>query len=200
MLEFIQNNLILSVFIAYFAVISLISIIVCIYDKVISKKNKVELRVPEKTLMLLSFLGGGVAMYLCMLAIRHKTKHVRFMLGIPIIIALHGNFFIPSPPLLLLYHNEPKKKAKNPALWREKEITLDHPTTHFGGQGLFLLVLGFNHWVTSLSAVSASLLMTKSELLSVWHSVSVRTKNLCDRKLKKCAGEEGFEFLFVTKI
>ena len=88
--EFIANNLLLSIIIVYLAVISLISVIVCIYDKKVSKKNKVELRVPEKTLMLLSFIGGGAAMYLTMLFIRHKTKHVKFMLGIPFMIALHA--------------------------------------------------------------------------------------------------------------
>ena len=88
--EFIQNNMLLAIFLAYIALISLISIIVCIYDKGISKKNKVELRTPEKSLMLLSLLGGGVAMYITMLLIRHKTKHVKFMLGIPLIIALHA--------------------------------------------------------------------------------------------------------------
>ena len=88
--EFIQNNMLLAIFLAYIALISLISIIVCIYDKGISKKNKVELRVPEKTLMLLSAIGGSVAMYLTMLLIRHKTKHVKFMLGIPLIIAFHA--------------------------------------------------------------------------------------------------------------
>ena len=88
--EFIQNNMLLAIFLAYIALISLISIIVCIYDKGISKKNKVELRVPEKTLMLLSAIGGSVAMYITMLLIRHKTKHVKFMLGIPLIIALHA--------------------------------------------------------------------------------------------------------------
>ena len=35
------------VLIAYLAIISIISIIVCIYDKKISKKNRVELRIPE---------------------------------------------------------------------------------------------------------------------------------------------------------
>ena len=88
--EFIQENMLLCIVAAYILIMSLISIIVCIYDKKISKKNKVELRVPEKTLMLLSALGGGVAMYLCMLAIRHKTKHVKFMLGIPLIIAVQA--------------------------------------------------------------------------------------------------------------
>ena len=82
--------MLLAIFFAYIVIISLISVIVCIYDKGISKKNKVELRVPEKTLMLLSAIGGSVAMYLTMLLIRHKTKHVKFMLGIPVIIALHA--------------------------------------------------------------------------------------------------------------
>lgn len=90
MLEFIQNNMLLSLLAAYFIIISLISIIVCLYDKKISKKNKVELRVPEKTLMFLSAIGGGAAMYLTMLLIRHKTKHVKFMLGIPLLIAAHA--------------------------------------------------------------------------------------------------------------
>ena len=85
MLEFIQNNLILTVVLAYLAIISLVSIIVCIYDKKISKKNRVELRIPEKTLLILSAIGGSVAMYITMLTVRHKTKHVKFMLGIPLI-------------------------------------------------------------------------------------------------------------------
>ena len=88
--EFIKENLALLIFLAYIAIISLISIAACIYDKKISKKNKVELRTPEKTLMFLSFIGGGTAMYLTMLFIRHKTKHVKFMLGIPLMIALHA--------------------------------------------------------------------------------------------------------------
>ena len=72
----------------YIAIMSLISIVVCIYDKKISKKNKVELRIPEKVLLILSALGGSVAMLVTMLITRHKTKHVKFMLGIPVIIVL----------------------------------------------------------------------------------------------------------------
>ena len=90
MLEFIQNNLILSILLAYIAVISLISIVVCIYDKKISKKNRVELRTPEKSLLILSALGGSVAMFITMLIIRHKTKHVKFMLGIPLIMIIQA--------------------------------------------------------------------------------------------------------------
>ena len=77
-------------FLGYIAIISIISIIVCVYDKKISKKNKVQLRIPEKNLLILSALGGSVAMFITMLLIRHKTKHVKFMLGIPVIIILQA--------------------------------------------------------------------------------------------------------------
>ena len=74
----------------YIAAISLISIIVCIYDKKISRKGRVELRVPERRLLFLSAIGGSIAMFVTMLIIRHKTKHVKFMLGIPVIMVLQG--------------------------------------------------------------------------------------------------------------
>ena len=86
MLDIIREYPIQSLATIYLIVISLISIIVCIYDKVVSKKNKVELRVPERDLLLLSAFGGGVAMYITMLLIRHKTKHKKFMIGIPAIV------------------------------------------------------------------------------------------------------------------
>ena len=80
-----MEDIINIIALAYIAIISLMSIIVCIYDKGISKKNRVELRIPEATLLLLSALGGSVAMFVTMLLVRHKTKHVKFMLGIPLI-------------------------------------------------------------------------------------------------------------------
>ena len=80
----------LKILLIYLGVISVISIIVCIYDKLFSKLNNVKLRVPEKSLFVFSALGGSVAMFLCMLLIRHKTKHVSFMLGIPVIILLQA--------------------------------------------------------------------------------------------------------------
>ena len=72
----------------YIAVISLISIIVCVYDKKISKRNNVKLRIPEKSLFLWSAAGGSLAMFITMKLIRHKTKHVSFMIGIPAIFVL----------------------------------------------------------------------------------------------------------------
>ena len=70
----------------YLAVISFIAIVVTIADKSKARRNK--WRVPEAALLGISALGGSVAMLITMMIIRHKTKHVKFMLGIPLIIAL----------------------------------------------------------------------------------------------------------------
>ena len=70
----------------YLAVISFIAIVVTIADKSKAKRHK--WRIPEASLLGISALGGSVAMFVTMLVIRHKTKHVKFMLGIPLIIAL----------------------------------------------------------------------------------------------------------------
>ena len=71
----------------YLAAISIISIIVCCYDKMAAKKFPKH-RTRERSLLLLSALGGSLAMLITMLIIRHKTKHKKFMIGIPLIIAL----------------------------------------------------------------------------------------------------------------
>ena len=73
----------------YFAVVSLITAIVTIYDKKAAKKYPKN-RVPEKVLFILAFLGGSVAELFVMLKIRHKTQHKSFMIGLPAIIILQA--------------------------------------------------------------------------------------------------------------
>ena len=77
--------MLLKILIGYLIVISVISVVVCIYDKIAAKHNPKH-RTRERTLLLLSALGGSVAMLVTMLLIRHKTKHAKFMVGIPAII------------------------------------------------------------------------------------------------------------------
>ena len=69
----------------YVAAISIIAIIVTCYDKIAATKRPKH-RTPEATLLFISMLGGSVAMYITMQLIRHKTKHMKFMIGIPVII------------------------------------------------------------------------------------------------------------------
>lgn len=71
----------------YLLGISIVSVIVTCYDKW-AATHRTKHRTPEKTLLLLSVFGGSVAMYLTMQCIRHKTKHMKFMIGIPAIIIL----------------------------------------------------------------------------------------------------------------
>lgn len=76
----------------YLAGISLVSVIVCCADK---RRSKIEgkRRVPEATLLWLSVFGGSVAMLATMLIIRHKTRHPKFMIGIPLIIVAQYALF-----------------------------------------------------------------------------------------------------------
>jgi uncharacterized membrane protein YsdA (DUF1294 family) len=71
----------------WIAVLSVLAFALCLFDKysAIAKKQ----RIREKTLFIVSFLGGATAMFLTMRAISHKTKHKRFMIGLPIIILIH---------------------------------------------------------------------------------------------------------------
>ena len=82
------KNIILVIACLWVIALSVISIVVCIYDKVISKRDRVELRIPEKVLLLLSALGGSLAMYITMQITHHKTKHLKFMIGIPVIMVV----------------------------------------------------------------------------------------------------------------
>lgn len=64
---------------------SLLAAALTIYDKIASKKFT-HSRVPEAVLILTAILGGSVAMLITMEAIRHKTKHKKFTIGLPVII------------------------------------------------------------------------------------------------------------------
>ena len=70
----------------YLAAISLLAVILTAHDKRAARQQK--WRVRESTLLLIAALGGSVAMLLTMQIIRHKTKHAKFMAGIPVIIIL----------------------------------------------------------------------------------------------------------------
>ncbi len=85
---------------AWGALWSLISASFCIYDKIASQKLPRH-RTPEKVLFALSAVGGAAGMLFCMLLIRHKTKHKRFMIGLPLI--LLGHLLLIAGAIYLLY-------------------------------------------------------------------------------------------------
>ena len=65
--------MILKLVMIYLLVLTLATFIVCGIDKFAAKKQM--RRVPEKTLFLLSAIGGSVGMFAGMLTFRHKTQH-----------------------------------------------------------------------------------------------------------------------------
>ncbi len=73
-------------FIVYFLGISFVTAIVTATDKYKAKKGA--FRISEATLFFLAVIGGALSEYLTMRAIRHKTLHKRFMIGLPLIIIL----------------------------------------------------------------------------------------------------------------
>ena len=71
----------------YFFIINLFAIFLMKYDKVKAINN--QYRLSEKTLFLIALILGGIGIYIGMYLFRHKTKHVKFTVGIPLIIILN---------------------------------------------------------------------------------------------------------------
>lgn len=72
---------ILYAFGIYLALINLVAAIVTAYDKRISRLPRGSIRrIPEKTFVCFSMLGGGVGTLCTMLMIRHKTKEHKLLL------------------------------------------------------------------------------------------------------------------------
>ena len=73
---------------AAFGAMNLVTFIVYAYDKHIARQQKGKRRVPERTLILLSFLGGCIGAALGMALCRHKTKHTKFLVLVPLSVLL----------------------------------------------------------------------------------------------------------------
>lgn len=67
---------------------SLAAVLLTVYDKYAAKRRP-RRRVRERTLLVWGILGGAVAELLVMRLIRHKTRHKKFMIGLPLAAAVH---------------------------------------------------------------------------------------------------------------
>ena len=71
----------------YLAIINAISFILMLVDKYKARKNLC--RIPEATLMGFAAAGGSIGTLAGMYLVRHKTKHLKFTVGIPIFLFVH---------------------------------------------------------------------------------------------------------------
>ncbi len=74
----------LMILMGYLLIINVTTFFVYAADKRKAKKGK--MRVPEKTLFLLAGMGGSIGALLGMQVLHHKTKHLSFVAGIPLIL------------------------------------------------------------------------------------------------------------------
>ena len=68
----------------YLAAINVVTFLVYGLDKWKAKQGA--WRIKESTLLLLAAVGGSVGALLGMQAFRHKTKHLQFTVGVPLIL------------------------------------------------------------------------------------------------------------------
>jgi uncharacterized membrane protein YsdA (DUF1294 family) len=71
-------------FLWYLLLINAAAFILMLVDKRKARKNR--WRIPERTLILSALFGGSIGALLGMYTFRHKTKHLKFTLGIPAIL------------------------------------------------------------------------------------------------------------------
>ena len=74
-----MNKILLS----YLVAINAIRMVLFGLDKAFSKQ-KGHPRIPERVLLWMARIGGGAGCWLGMLLFRHKTKHIRFKVLVPL--------------------------------------------------------------------------------------------------------------------
>lgn len=76
----------MKVLLIYLAVINAVTFLLYGIDKLKAKKNA--WRIKESTLLLAALIGGSAGALAGMYTFRHKTKHLKFKLGVPLILIL----------------------------------------------------------------------------------------------------------------
>lgn len=73
-------------FLIYLLIVNAVGFLLMLTDKHKARKNL--WRIPESTLLMAAVLGGSVGCLAGMYTVRHKTRHMKFTLGIPLILIL----------------------------------------------------------------------------------------------------------------
>ena len=76
----------------YLIVINILGFLVMGLDK--HKAKMAERRIPENTLFMFTILGGGVGTIVGMYVFHHKTKKMKFKVGMPLVLILELLIFV----------------------------------------------------------------------------------------------------------
>lgn len=77
----------MDLLIIYLVIINAVGWLLMLIDK--QKAIRSKWRIPERVLLGLGLLGGSLGCFIGMRMFRHKTMHLKFSLGIPLILAVH---------------------------------------------------------------------------------------------------------------
>ena len=81
-----MSDILLKTLLIYLAVMNVATFFISWSDKRAAVADRQ--RVPESTLLGLSFFGGSLGMLFSMRLFRHKTRKYKFSIGVPVIIIL----------------------------------------------------------------------------------------------------------------
>ena len=70
----------------YLLIINALGLLFMLIDKQKAKRNA--WRIPEATLLTIAALGGSIGCIAGMYLFRHKTKHLKFTVGLPLLLIL----------------------------------------------------------------------------------------------------------------
>ena len=76
----------------YLLIVNALGFVLMLADK--RKARKKKWRIPESTLMLAALIGGSIGCLSGMYLFRHKTRHPKFTVGVPLILALQVVFAV----------------------------------------------------------------------------------------------------------
>ena len=71
----------------YLLIINALAFLLMLIDKRKAQKNR--WRIPEKTLLGAALIGGSLGAMAGMQLFRHKTKHMKFVIGVPVMLTGH---------------------------------------------------------------------------------------------------------------
>ena len=77
----------MTVLFIYLLIINVAAFLLMGSDK--GRAIKKERRIPESVLLLTAVIGGSLGAFLGMQSFRHKTKHLKFAIGLPVILLVH---------------------------------------------------------------------------------------------------------------
>ena len=75
-----------QILLVYLLLVNAAGFLLMLVDKIKAKRNL--WRIPEATLMGVAAIGGSIGAIAGMNLFRHKTKHAKFYIGLPVILSL----------------------------------------------------------------------------------------------------------------